>query len=352
MQALTSAPGEKSVTVQASCAPPCKPTTTPDAHLVTTVETPERTPNAAWAAKTAKLPAGEPDAAASAPDAAVEPTIMSCRSPDAAVTATTVEKPVRSPSTAPVSTMANDTRSNPFSVLFGLDETADSGGGGHTGADPTAEAKQECSMTEIFRGWRKVARCQAAAKRQLGRTSAAMMRKMRVAFDMISKCSLRRGLQIVPPQAACRRWQYGLARAAKAADALRQRQLRSALGAWKRRADGAAVKRDLIALDGKGSTLVISCAVLGVISVIYFAPIAMARNMMLLLTSLRGSLVKKIGTACSVAAAPYDLFLRRHTARAKLQACRFPLAHILPRIRCFVRSCWRIDLGSAHLRSA
>ena len=94
-----------------------------------------------------------------------------------------------------------------------------------------------------------------------------------------------------------------------------------------------------------------SCAVLGVFSVIYFAPIATARNMMLLLTSLRGSLVKKIGTACSVAAAPYDLFLRRHTARAKLQACRFPLAHILPRIRCFVRSCWRIDLGSAHLRS-
>ena len=251
MQALTSAPGEKSVTLKASCAPPCKPTATPDAHLVTTVKKP--TLNAAWAAKT---PAGAPNAAAGTPDAAVA-TTMADRSPDAAVTATTVEKPVRSPSTAPVSTMANDTRSNPFSVLFGLDETADSGGGGHTGADPTAEAKQECSMTEIFRGWRKVARCQAAAKRQLGRTSAAMMRKMRVAFDMISKCSLRRGLQIVPPQAAWRRWQYGLARAAKAADALRQRQLRSALGAWKRHADGVAVKLDVTA-DGKSSALVIS----------------------------------------------------------------------------------------------
>ena len=53
MQALTSAPGEKSVTLKASCAPPCKPTATPDAHLVTTVKKP--TLNAAWAAKT---PAG------------------------------------------------------------------------------------------------------------------------------------------------------------------------------------------------------------------------------------------------------------------------------------------------------
>ena len=66
-----------------------------------------------------------------------------------------------------------------------------------------------------------------------------------------------------------------------------------------------------------------SCAVLGVISVIYFAPIATARNMMLLLTSLRGSLGKKIDMA-----AASGLFLRRH----KLQACRYPLA-LFPCIR-------------------
>jgi hypothetical protein len=95
-----------------------------------------------------------------------------------------------------------------------------------------------------------------------------------------------------------------------------------------------------------------SCAVLGVISVIYFAPIAMARNMMLLLTSLRGSLVKKIGTACSVVAATFDLFLRLHLARAKLQACRFPLAHILPRIRCFAYDRAGVLTLVVHLRSA
>ena len=71
-----------------------------------------------------------------------------------------------------------------------------------------------------------------------------MARKMREAFDMMSKGSLRRGLQIVPLQAAWQRWRCGLAGAAKAADALRQRQLRTALGAWKRRADGADVKLD------------------------------------------------------------------------------------------------------------
>ena len=80
-----------------------------------------------------------------------------------------------------------------------------------------------------MRGWRRVVRCQAAAKRQLGCTSAAMTRKMREAFDMMSQFSLRRGLQIVPLQAAWQRWRRGLAGAAKAADALSPRQLRSAL---------------------------------------------------------------------------------------------------------------------------
>ena len=96
-----------------------------------------------------------------------------------------------------------------------------------------------------------------ALSAQAQQTSAAMTRKMREAFDMMSKCSLRRGLQIVPLQAAWRRWRRGLASAAKAADALRRRQLRSALGAWKRHADGAAVKLDVTA-DGKSSALVIS----------------------------------------------------------------------------------------------
>ena len=93
-----------------------------------------------------------------------------------------------------------------------------------------------------------------ALSAQAQQTSAAMTRKMREAFNMMTKCSLRRELQIVPLQAAWRRWRRGLA---GAADALRQRQLRSALRAWKRHADGAAVKLGVTA-DGKSSALVIS----------------------------------------------------------------------------------------------
>ena len=71
-----------------------------------------------------------------------------------------------------------------------------------------------------------------------------------------------------------------------------------------------------------------AATVLGVVlSVI--SPIVMARDMPLS-TSLRGSLGKK---ACSVAAAASGLFSPCHTTWAKLQACRYPLAHILPRVR-------------------
>ena len=70
--------------------------------------------------------------------------------------------------------------------------------------------------------------------------------------------SLRRGLSLVPLQAAWHRWRRGLAGAAKTAEAQRQRLLRATLAAWKRRADGADVRLNVSSLEGRSAPLVLS----------------------------------------------------------------------------------------------
>ena len=72
---------------------------------------------------------------------------------------------------APPAITSNTLRSpaNAFAILSDLEETPS--GGGST----RAEGTKVCSLAQqTFLGWRKVVRCQAAAKRKLGLTTAAM----------------------------------------------------------------------------------------------------------------------------------------------------------------------------------
>ena len=55
-----------------------------------------------------------------------------------------------------------------FAILSDLEETPSGGGSTH------AEGAKVCSLAQTFLEWRKVVRCQAAAKRKLGLTTAAM----------------------------------------------------------------------------------------------------------------------------------------------------------------------------------
>ena len=147
---------------------------------------------------------------------------------------------------------------NAYSALLDLDENEGSTESTQYKALATGAEKKASELALIFRGWRGVIRSQAAAKRKLGLRSAAMTRAMREAWRSMTTHSLRRGLSLVPLQAAWHRWRRGLAGAAKQAEAQRQRLLRTTLAAWKRRADGADVQLNVTWLEGQSAPLVLS----------------------------------------------------------------------------------------------
>ena len=105
--------------------------------------------------------------------------------------------------------------------------------------------------------WR-VAGAMVGRRDALGLRSAAMTRAMRKAWRSMTTHSLRRGLSLVPLQAAWHRWRRGLAGAAQRAESQRQRQLRATLAAWKRCADGADVRLNVSSLEGRSAPLVLS----------------------------------------------------------------------------------------------
>ena len=126
---------------------------------------------------------------------------------------------------------------NAYSALLDLDENEGSTESTQCTALATSAEKQADELALIFRGWRGVIRSQAAIKRKLGLRSAAMTRAMRKAWRSMAEHSLRRGLSLVPLQAAWQCWQREVAGAAKSAEA----QCRSSCAVRLPRGSGAPI---------------------------------------------------------------------------------------------------------------